>query len=68
MICFIDGIAVDRVVGFEDLGNKDEFPTILLSRRLIRAGVIKAVTQEEKGRIKIKKGVEDSDDDGEYEY
>jgi hypothetical protein len=53
MICFIDGVAVDRVVGFEDLGNKDDFPTLVLSRRLIRAGVIKAITNEEKGRIKI---------------
>ena len=48
-MCFIDGVAVDRVVGFEDLGNTDEFRTVVLSRRLIRSGVIKAKTAEEKG-------------------
>ena len=63
MICFIDGVAVDRVVGFADMGNKDEFPTILLARRLIQAGVIRAVTKEEQGRIRIKKGKEESDDE-----
>lgn len=46
-MCFIDGIAVDRVVGFADMGNNDDFKTILLSRRLIKSGVLKAITKEE---------------------
>jgi thioredoxin-like negative regulator of GroEL len=33
IVCFIDGVARDRVVGFEDLGGKDEFDTIVLTRR-----------------------------------
>jgi thioredoxin-like negative regulator of GroEL len=33
VICFIDGVAVDRVVGFSELGNTDEFKTIELTRR-----------------------------------
>jgi hypothetical protein len=49
IVCFVDGIAVDRVVGFEDLGNKDDFPTIALTRRLIRSGALKALTKAEKG-------------------
>ena len=66
LVCFVDGIAIDRVVGFEDLGNKDDFPTMALTRRLIRGGVLKAVTKAEKGQIFIKKGKRrnESDDDG----
>jgi thioredoxin-like negative regulator of GroEL len=67
IICFIDGIAVDRVVGFSDLGNKDDFPTIALTKRLINSGVLKAITASEKGRIVIKKGKE-SDDDVDDDY
>ena len=49
MICFIDGVAADRIVGFEDLGSKDDFPQLALTRRLIKSGVIKALTKAEKG-------------------
>jgi hypothetical protein len=56
IVCFIDGIAVDRLVGFEDLGTSDDFPTIVMTKRLIRSGVIKALSNLEKGRMKIKKG------------
>lgn len=49
IICFIDGIAVDRVVGFSELGNKDDFPTLALTRRLIKSGALKALTKAEKG-------------------
>ena len=47
IICFIDGIAVDRVVGFEDMGNKDDFPTMALTRRLIKTGCLKALNKAE---------------------
>ena len=47
IICFIDGIAVDRVVGFEDMGNKDDFPTMALTRRLIKSGCLKALNKAE---------------------
>ena len=49
ILCFIDGIAVDRVVGFEDMGNKDDFPTLALTRRLIKSGVLKALNKNECG-------------------
>ena len=41
VICFIDGIAGDRVVGFDELGGKDDFKTEKLESRLLNAGVIK---------------------------
>ena len=69
IICFIDGIAVDRVVGFSDLGNKDDFPTLVMTKRLIKCGVLKPKSKEESGRIKInKKGRkgDDSDDGDDY--
>ena len=51
----MDGVAFDRIVGFEELGGVDEFPTLLLSRRLVRTGCIKALTKQEKGNMKIKR-------------
>lgn len=49
IVCFMDGIAIDRIVGFEELGGKDEFPTLLLARRLVNSGVCKALDQAERG-------------------
>jgi len=69
IICFIDGVAADRVVGFADMGNKDDFPTIALTRRLIKTGALKALNKAECGHINIKKGKrgnDSSDDDGDY--
>ncbi|KAG0239153.1 thioredoxin-like protein [Mortierella sp. GBAus27b] len=40
VISFVDGIAVDRLVGFEELGNTDNFSTSLLEIRYKNAGVI----------------------------
>lgn len=64
IICFIDGVAVDRVVGFEELGGKDDFPEMALTRRLIRSGVLKALSKAEKGQIvRVQRGGNDSDSD-----
>ncbi len=38
IVSFIDGIAVDRIVGFDELGGTDGFATELLERRLGRSG------------------------------
>ena len=55
-ICFMDGVAFDRVCGFEELGGVDSFPTLLLARRLVRTGCIKALNKQEKGEeMTIKK-------------
>ncbi|CAG8625671.1 3274_t:CDS:2 [Ambispora gerdemannii] len=40
VICFIDGISVDRIVGFDELGNTDSFNTGILEVRLSTSGVI----------------------------
>lgn len=65
VICFIDGVAVDRVVGFSELGNTDEFKTIELTRRLVKSGVIKPRNGDEMGfqMNKLTKKNSDSDDD-----
>ncbi|CAG8835795.1 16684_t:CDS:2, partial [Racocetra persica] len=34
VISFIDGISVDRIIGFDDLGNTDSFTTAALELRL----------------------------------
>lgn len=61
----MDGIAVDRIIGFEELGSKDEFPTLLLTRRLINTGCLRALNKKEKGEIKIKRrGDRDDSDSG----
>ncbi|KAI0092060.1 thioredoxin-like protein [Irpex rosettiformis] len=39
--CFVKGVAKTRLVGFEDLGNKDNFETSVLERKLLDTGVIK---------------------------
>eukprot|EP00356_Strombidium_inclinatum_P010065 CAMPEP_0170493296 /NCGR_PEP_ID=MMETSP0208-20121228/13664_1 /TAXON_ID=197538 /ORGANISM="Strombidium inclinatum, Strain S3" /LENGTH=204 /DNA_ID=CAMNT_0010769203 /DNA_START=125 /DNA_END=739 /DNA_ORIENTATION=+ len=65
IVCFINGVAADRVIGFEELGGKDEFPTILLARRLVNSGCLKALNRKEKGEIKIKKGRRDISDSDE---
>jgi len=55
IICFVDGIAVDRIVGFEELGERDDFPTGLLEKRLAHSGVLrineKKPKQQQSGRI-----------------
>jgi len=40
VICFVDGVTKDRLVGFEELGNEDSFNTAVLELRLSQSGVI----------------------------
>ena len=40
VVLFKDGIAIDRVVGFDELGGSQEFETSVLERRLAKGGVI----------------------------
>ena len=44
------------------MGNKDDFPTLALVRRLIRTGTLRAVNKSEKPQIRVKRGGKDSDD------
>ncbi|KZT51268.1 thioredoxin-like protein [Calocera cornea HHB12733] len=40
VVCFVEGVTKDRLVGFEELGNGDEFATSVLELRLKQSGVI----------------------------
>lgn len=40
IVLFKDGIAIDRVVGFDELGGGEEFETSVLEKRLAKGGVI----------------------------
>ncbi|CAN6483075.1 unnamed protein product [Victoria cruziana] len=40
IVLFRNGIAIERIIGFEDLGGKDDFTTATLERLLIKKGII----------------------------
>lgn len=44
---FIDGVVVDKIVGFEDLGSKDDFEQDVLESRFVQSGVIKPLKVDE---------------------
>lgn len=46
VIMFVNGVAVDRVVGFDELGKKDDFDTEALERRMKSAGVLRQNTSK----------------------
>lgn len=48
--CISNGYLVDKIIGFDDLGAKEDFPTIALVRRLAKSGAIK----DPEGKIKKK--------------
>jgi thioredoxin-like negative regulator of GroEL len=60
---FQDGIHVDRIIGFEELGGTDEFPTILLTRKLIDMGMLLPKNDKEAGVMRINKGKKQRNDD-----
>ncbi|KAF9484026.1 hypothetical protein BDN70DRAFT_218589 [Pholiota conissans] len=65
VICFVDGIAKDRLIGFEELGNEDSFNTAVLELRLAHSGVL----QKQSGtvldpvyKVAYRKQSDDNDD------
>ncbi|KAF9401536.1 hypothetical protein BGZ94_005181 [Podila epigama] len=54
VISFTDGMAVDRLIGFEELGNTDNFSTAMLELRYKTVGVIEQDKKEEKRNLKKK--------------
>ncbi|KAG0332479.1 hypothetical protein BG004_001255 [Podila humilis] len=54
IIAFTDGVAVDRLVGFEELGNTDNFSTAMLELRYKTAGVIEDDKKDDKRNMKKK--------------
>ena len=67
IILFDEGIAYDRIVGFEDLGGEDDFPTLALTRLLVKRGIIEAKNKKESGQMKIRRGAA-KDDSSDEEY
>ena len=68
IILFDDGIAFDRVVGFEELGGEDDFPTMALTRRLVKTGVILGKNKTERGEMKISRRDRRNDSESDEEY
>lgn len=40
LLMLVGGVATDRLVGFDDLGAKDDFPTAKLEARLLKSGAV----------------------------
>ncbi|KAI0081702.1 GTPase inhibitor [Panus rudis PR-1116 ss-1] len=51
VICFIDGVSRARIIGFEDLGNQDDFETATLEWKLLNIGVIQKEQSTSSGQI-----------------
>lgn len=79
VLLFVNGVAVDRVVGFDELGAKDDFATETLEARMKACGVIKAQKVQESAepdqqRHAVRKGVaargmiEAGDDDEDSDF
>ncbi|QDS70060.1 hypothetical protein FKW77_004295 [Venturia effusa] len=62
VIGFVDGIGVDRIVGFEGLGNGDSFTTKDLETRLLAAGVLVRAKVTTSDRLATRK-TQDKDED-----
>ncbi|KAF8952554.1 hypothetical protein CPC16_004577 [Podila verticillata] len=54
VISFTDGLAVDRLIGFEELGNTDNFSTTMLELRYKTVGVIEDDKKADKRNLKKK--------------
>ena len=49
VVMFQNGVAIDRIVGFEGLGGKDDFTTSALERKLVEKDIVKLKPQEVDG-------------------
>ncbi len=59
----MDGVVVDRIVGFEELGGVDDFKTAALEKRLEKCGVIAKAEVAEATNKMCGYAAEDSDSD-----
>ena len=59
IILFENGVAIDRIIGFEELGGQDDFPTMNMIRRLVAGGVLIPKNKKEAGVMKLRKGGRD---------
>lgn len=63
IVFFLNGVAVDRLVGFDELGAKDDFKTDAFEAKLLKAGVVELAhaeqdsdEEEAEQRTRIRKG------------
>jgi hypothetical protein len=65
IVMFINGVAVDRTIGFDEIGGRDDFPTLNLIRRMVKSKLLIPKNKKEKGQIDIafSKKEDDSSDD-----
>ena len=61
IVLFENGVAIDRVTGFEELGGQDDFPTMNLIRRLVKGGVLIPKNKTESGQIRVNRGRDEAD-------
>lgn len=69
IVLFENGVAIDRITGFEEVGGQDDFPTMNLIRRLVKGGVLIPKNKTESGQIRMNRGnrAQDSDDSDDWE-
>jgi hypothetical protein len=72
VLAFVNGVSIDRIVGFEGLGyTQDTFTTKDLEVRLLGSGVVqRAKTTADAGRSLFASGLvkkEESDDDDDWD-
>ncbi|KAI0327105.1 thioredoxin-like protein [Cubamyces sp. BRFM 1775] len=49
VITFVDGVSKDRIVGFEELGNTDQFDTATLEWKLLNSGELRPYKDDSSG-------------------
>ncbi|KAI9204973.1 thioredoxin-like protein [Polychytrium aggregatum] len=67
IISFVDGISVDRLVGFEELGSTDNFTTAAIEKRLSQSKVITSEGQTTEAAVRstifgFQEKIEENDD------
>lgn len=55
IIIFENGVAIDRIVGFEEVGGEDDFPTMNMVRRLVKGGALIPKNKSERGEMRMSK-------------
>jgi hypothetical protein len=71
VIAFINGVGVDRIIGFEGLGNGHNFNTLELEARLLACGVLtraKMINDRSGGRSRKDRGDREEEYDEDEEW
>ncbi|TEB35631.1 GTPase inhibitor [Coprinellus micaceus] len=63
VVAFVNGVTADRLVGFEELGNADNFDTAVLELRLSQCGVIQKAGSNRDPLYKVASKKSNDDDD-----